>query len=202
MGARAVDGTDTRTLQGSVGETAGKGASGGDLTEGYSAKQIANYFLSKYGKHGITPLKLQKLVYLAHGWHLAYHGEPLVKDENAEAWRYGPVFSSLYHHFKDRGRKPIGRLAENTEVEFTGTRDLKFKTTRPRIDRGDKQTSALLDRIWEVYGNHSGAYLSELCHQPGSPWDRTERKVRNAHIDNELIKEYYIKIREKNKNRD
>ena len=42
---------------------------------GYSAKAVANYFLSKYGrKKGITPLKIQKLVYIAHGWHMACHG--------------------------------------------------------------------------------------------------------------------------------
>ena len=92
---------------------------------GYSAKAVANYFLAKYGKHGITPLKMQKLVYLSHGWYLAFYDEPLVDDEYAEAWRYGPVFDSLYHEFKHRGRLPITNPARDI--------DLDLKETTPKI---------------------------------------------------------------------
>ena len=46
----------------------------------YSAKEIANYFLELSAKKDISPLKIQKLVYIAHGWHLALYGEPLVQD--------------------------------------------------------------------------------------------------------------------------
>jgi len=44
-------------------------------------------------------MKLQKLVYYAHGWHLALNNEPLI-DEQVECWQYGPVISSLFHEFK------------------------------------------------------------------------------------------------------
>lgn len=64
-------------------------------TVGYSAKAVANYFLAQYGKHGLNPLKLQKLVYIAHGWNLAVRNQPLVDNELPEAWEYGPVFASL-----------------------------------------------------------------------------------------------------------
>ena len=79
---------------------------------GYSAFAVANYFLRLGRDSGeeITPLKIQKLVYIAHGYHLAFtasdnspNGLPLVDDEFAEAWQYGPVFPSLYHHFKRFG---------------------------------------------------------------------------------------------------
>ena len=42
----------------------------------------------------LTPERLQTLVFIAHGWHLAVHGEPLV-GEDAEAWSEGPVFPKL-----------------------------------------------------------------------------------------------------------
>ena len=155
-----------------------------------TAKEVANYFLSKYRKHGITPLKIQKLVYVAHGWHLALYDEPLVDDEYVEAWQYGPVFASLYHEFKYRGQLPIVELATKVDIEPNGAR---IETT-PHIPKSNKKTRKLLDRIWEVYGNYTGLQMSALCHQPDSPWEHA-RKValgrRNANICDEKIKEHY-----------
>ncbi len=61
---------------------------------GYSAQAVANCFLDLANKENkeITPLKIQKLVYIAHGWFLAVTDKPLVDDEFVEAWQYGPVF--------------------------------------------------------------------------------------------------------------
>jgi len=55
----------------------------------YSAAQIANEFIRRARQDGIVvdPLKLQKLVYLTHGWHLAFLGTPLI-NEDIQAWRY------------------------------------------------------------------------------------------------------------------
>ena len=160
---------------------------------GYSAKAVANYFLSKYSDHGITPLKMQKLVYLAHGWSFAYHEDPLINDELAEAWEHGPVFPSVYHEFKYRGRLPILEPA----VDHT-FKDGKLVTRTPKIPKSDKDTQSLLDRIWNVYEKYTGGQLSELCHRPGSPWAETKRDIRNAHIDNDKIKKYYRKLAESN----
>lgn len=162
----------------------------------YSAKAVANYFLSKYGKHGITPLKIQKLVYIAHGWYMAFYEDPLIDDEWAEAWRYGPVFPSLYHEFKHRGRMPIKDPAHETDV------DLNERI--PKIKPQDERTPRLLDKVWEVYGGHTGIQLSDMCHRPGSPWDTTWNESggrQNTNISDELIRDYYKALREKNRNR-
>ena len=158
---------------------------------GYSALAVANYFLSNYKDTGITPLKIQKLTYIAHGWHLALLDEPLVSDEFSEAWRYGPVFPSLYHAFKYRRNLPIIELG--TELEFND--DGTFIRKVPEIEKDDGTTKGLLDRIWEVYGTWSGSQLSEFCHKPGTPWDKTwkdNQGQKNANIDNDLIKKHYL----------
>ena len=56
-------------------------------------------------------MKMQKLVYLAHGWHLAIHDRPLIS-ENFEAWPYGPVEEDLYHIFKPYRDAPITDYAK------------------------------------------------------------------------------------------
>jgi len=167
---------------------------------GYSAKAAANYFLSKYRKHGITPLKIQKLVYIAHGWHLAYFDKPLVEDEDAEAWEFGPVFPSLYHEFKYRGRMPIIELA--TILSIKDRKNLSFEKKIPNILKSDNQTIQLLDTIWEVYGNLTGAALSSLTHRENSPWAEVRAESngkRNTNIDNEIIKKYYKKLKSNGK---
>ena len=167
---------------------------------GYSAKAVANYFLSKYRKHGITPLKIQKLVYIAHGWHLAYFDKPLVEDEDAEAWEFGPVFPSLYHEFKYRGRMPIIELA--TILSIKDRKNLSFEKKIPNILKSDNQTIQLLDTIWEVYGNLTGAALSSLTHRENSPWAEVRAESngkRNTNIDNEIIKKYYKKLKSNRK---
>jgi uncharacterized phage-associated protein len=80
---------------------------------------IANYFieLAKF----ITPMKLQKLVYFAHGWCLALADKPLI-NEKIEAWQYGPVVSSLYREFKKYGNEGITSPA----VEFKHLGDFKY----------------------------------------------------------------------------
>ena len=171
---------------------------------GYSAFAVANYFLDLVKKDGvkITPLKIQKLVYIAHGYHLAFtardnppNGSPLVNDEFAEAWRYGPVFPSLYHHFKRFGGDPITEFAEDIEFSYDDdTGKLDTKSITPKIDPNDEFPCALLNKIWEVYGEYTGLQLSDITHREGTPWEKTWKRregFRNAHILNKDIKEYY-----------
>ena len=137
-------------------------------------------------------------MYLAHGWHLAFYDEPLVSDEYAEAWQYGPVFSSLYHEFKHRGRLPIVDPATDMSLgEPTGKGSYKIQTTTPKVDPSDTQTIDLLDEIWKVYGNRSGMALSGIIHRDGSPWEQTWTAAngrKNANIDGKVIKEHYIQL--------
>lgn len=157
---------------------------------GYPVKAVANFFLERFGDQGIDPLKIQKLVYIAHGWHLAYRDKPLVDDEYPECWRYGPAFPTLYHEFKYLGRLPIRCFASEMDVDV--------KETFPKIDSSDVDTINLLAKIWDAYGRCSTMQLSRLCHRVGTPWHvvrQAEPSRHNANIKDDLIRLYYARMR-------
>ena len=158
---------------------------------GYTAKAPANYFLQHY--KGISPLKLQKLVYISHGWHLGFFDEPLVDDEYAEAWQYGPVFPSLYYEFKDFGADSIDRLAQDSSPP-------NFEKIVPQIRPIDVTTPDLLSKVWDGYGKFTAVQLSSLTHAAGTPWYDTWHRNpgwRNLHIDNDAIRAHYKNLAEK-----
>jgi uncharacterized phage-associated protein len=158
----------------------------------YSALAIANYFLDLAYRDGetITAMKIQKLVYYAHGWSLAATGQPLI-DEAIEAWTYGPVIPSLYHEFKRFGSGPITGKATTVELISPSSRSLRLVT--PVVC--DAETMELLDTVWEAYGDFSGIQLSNLTHQPGSPWSVVYEKNagrKGVDIPDDLIKDHFV----------
>jgi uncharacterized phage-associated protein len=163
----------------------------------YPSTAIANEFLARAftSRRELTQMKLQKLVYIAHGWNLAVNGEPLVSDA-VEAWEYGPVLPHLYQHARNFGNKPITRLIcegdDNAAIFFStgpSPRGAPFKANlRP-------EEKAVIDRVWARYGDMSAFQLSDLTHQEGTPWFLTFfQKGRNGQIDNELIKQHYVEL--------
>src|SRR5262245_29920187 len=79
-----------------------------NMTPTYSALAVANYFLDLAKAKGLAldPMKLQKMIFFAHGWSLALYDEKLI-DEPIQAWQYGPVVQSVYHEFKSFGAARI-----------------------------------------------------------------------------------------------
>jgi uncharacterized phage-associated protein len=152
------------------------------MSEVYSAQSIANFFL---GKSEVSPMKLQKLIYYAHGWFLALYDRPLI-NEFVEAWEYGPVIPSLYHDFKHYGNSPISEKALLFEGE-------PLPENNPRVVK-------FLNRIWELYSGFTGMQLSNMTHAAGTPWEMTVAesqeenyglKMKNEKIPNKLISDYF-----------
>jgi uncharacterized phage-associated protein len=149
----------------------------------YKAKAIANYFLTKSFETGIplSPMKLIKLVYLAHGWNLGLSSKPLITD-SVQAWKYGPVIRSLYREFKEYGNSTITELAtEDGNIPIV-------PENAPEI--------LLLNKIWESYSPLSATQLSSLTHEKDSPWYKTwhendGKSELGAIIPNDLIGDYY-----------
>src|ERR1051326_712020 len=151
-----------------------------------ASSTVADYFLELGRRESVpvTPLKLQKLVYFAHGWYMGFTGEPLV-NETIQAWEFGPVIPSLYHEFKEFKNSPITRL-----TRYFRQQDL----TSPEI----MASKSLLDRIWSIYSRYTAAQLSALSHEPNGPWHQTVRqmpdghvRIRNMAIPNELIHQFF-----------
>lgn len=170
----------------------------GECEMAYKALAVANAFIKKAleAENPPTQMKLQKLIFYAHGWCLGLKGEPLI-DEKFEAWPYGPVVPAVYHTFKTYGRTPIS--AEGTEIVFS---DLKISCVAPEL-KADEFATALIDKIWIVYGEFSGTQLSELTHKDGTPWSIVAKNYggdppRDVIIPNELIENFFKKKKSSN----
>lgn len=153
----------------------------------YSPKAIANYFieLSEQAGEALTPMKLQKLVYYAHGWFAGHTGKPLI-DESVEAWQYGPVIPSLYREFKQAGAGAIR------------TRATDFDTAKgdfvPVLVPGDPSMQQYLRNVWTSYGKFTAIKLSDMTHASDGPWAATRLAnpgVRGADIPFDQIRAHF-----------
>jgi uncharacterized phage-associated protein len=118
-------------------------------------------------------MRLLKLVYISHGWMLALCDQPLFR-ESAEAWKYGPVVSSVYHAYKQFGGNTITAIPQAEPSGFS-----------------DNEKS-IMSQVWTIYLPYNALQLSALTHSPNSPWAITVRESGlGARISNDLIKEYY-----------
>ena len=169
-----------------------------------NSKAVANYFLELAKRFGETldPMKIQKLVYFGHGWHLAFTKDPLI-DDQIQAWDYGPVVPTLYHEFKIWGNGAI--LAPAIRSEFSSYRrdsggSSVVRTAIPSIfefagPSGDVMfAKELIEKTWEVYGHMTGIELSQLTHESGTPWQVTRQRYpgfRSVGIPNRVIREHF-----------
>jgi uncharacterized phage-associated protein len=151
----------------------------------YSASAIAYAFVKKgiEEESYVTQMKLQKMVYFAHGYHLAKYNEPLIKEE-FEAWKFGPVVQSIYHDYKLYGSDAIidtGLIAEDGD----------------KLEAEDLNSAAVdaIEYTWQVTKHLTASQLSRWSHLDGSPWAQvySERQY-SIPIKNTAIKEYFEKV--------
>lgn len=130
-------------------------------------------------------MQLQKLVYIAHGWHLVLHNRPLVRDE-IQAWKWGPVLPRLYSAGRAYGSDPI------TKPLFAGGGQA-FDV--PKISEKDYATRAFLDAFWNAYGGYSAIELMNMTHRAGTPWAAAYTGHRSGTtIKDSAIKSHYSQI--------
>ena len=118
---------------------------------------------------GVSHIKLQKLLYFAHGIYLVRTKNPLVSGY-FEAWQYGPVHPAAYKAFKHAGRGPIGFRATGQDP-LTGER-------REIIKLDDSHVADLLRQVLLTYGKMPAGRLVDLSHAKDSPWAHVVAKAR------------------------
>lgn len=154
-----------------------------------SALSIANYFVDKAQQEGVElrPLKLLKLVYIAHGFMLALLDYSVLNSrfDVVEAWKFGPVVPSVYHSFKHFKDQPIDKKSEVFRMDDDG--QMHFET--PMLKDADART--VCDFVWERYKNYSDSRLVTLLHKEGTPWEMFYKKDRNRIIPDEYTRIYY-----------
>lgn len=113
------------------------------------ALNVAAYLLSKIGY--VSTMKLQKLVYYSHAYHLVAKHEPLIPN-HFEAWVNGPVLPELFN--VHRKKYVISRA------------DLPRTASEGSLSRSQQQTC---DHVLSAIGNCTGQELSQLTHAE-APW--------------------------------
>lgn len=159
-------------------------------TGGHDARALANFLLDYASgqKCPITIMALLKILYFAHGWHLAKTGAPLVRN-NFEAWQLGPVVRIVWECFRDQGDKPITSRATKFDP-IAQTHVVAY--CEPAEDEASLLRSAV-----RAYGWIDAMALSQMTHRTGSPWDRVwnapdGRVVAGMRISNEAIRQHFL----------
>ena len=140
----------------------------------------------------LDPLKLQKIIYFAHGQFLAEYDDNLV-NEPFHAFKFGPLISSIYHEYKKFGNNPIDKyMSELTFTESTPSWKVNF------IPENDNATHKLLKNTLLKYSEYTGNLLSKMTNIPDGPWHKTYSEglklgIKNGkEIPNKVIQQYFL----------
>lgn len=137
------------------------------------ALSIARQFVGLASEAGepMTNMRLHKLLYFAQGHALALRGEVLI-DEAVEAWRYGPVFPSVFEAWKEYGAEPI-------------------PVCEGRPLREGHAHSEIVDAVWQAYRRFSPVRLSQMAMVPRGPWAQARNDYPNAPVRSAHLAEYF-----------
>ena len=153
---------------------------------GHSSLLVSDYILTQAAKSDIrlTPFQIIKLVFIAHGRHLAVTNKPLLIDR-IEAWKHGPVIPVLYHELKIYEDSPVSTLRYcNTPVN-SNIRDKFFNSIL------SKDALNVINEVVKEYGDWTVSELYQLCHEDESPWATCYTGRYGVEIPDSVIQTYY-----------
>ncbi len=153
-----------------------------EMPMSFPVLHVANSILEKsfVEEEEITHMKLQKMIYCLHGWHLAIRGTPAI-EEPVEAWKYGPVAGSLYHKFRTCG---------TAAIESYGREERDGKRVAVIVNKLQGGFYEILEHVWRKCVPMTALQLSSLAHAPGTPWEQA-RESGNWFVSNASIGHCY-----------
>jgi uncharacterized phage-associated protein len=129
----------------------------------FTALEIASFFIKK----GVSPLKLQKLLYYSQAWYFVKTGNKLF-EEKIQAWIYGPVVYSVWDNFRYMKRSMTIPTSRATDVDTTFAEEH-------------------LNQVWDAYGHLSGPELVDLTHEEEA-WIQSRKGLLNEQpSDKEVV---------------
>ncbi len=145
----------------------------------YDAVVVANELiaLAKQDSIPVTNMKLQKLVYIAHGYCLAIFDRPLISND-VHAFEFGPVIPTLYNRLKKNGSKPIEHTVQTDSQEL--------------VENG--LANVIVSKVWDAYKNLDALKLSAITHEANTPWEEVWQKNRFGIISPDVIKKHYKQL--------
>lgn len=137
----------------------------------YRALDISSFFIKK----GVSPLKLQKLLYYSQLWFFVKNDKMLFNDR-IQAWIYGPVVYDVWANFKFMKRSSI--IPDSRAVS---------------LDLDDLTLNHLSD-VWKSYGHLSGSDLVDLTHKD-LPWKNSRKGLLSSQpSDKDVIINQYTTV--------
>lgn len=146
-----------------------------------SAMQAAKTACQKSGWN-LSNLQLHKLLYIAHMLYSGSHnGEPLIYDEDFQAWDYGPVLPSVYRHCSAFGSSRIQNVFHHVQTPPEHSDEVNY-----------------IRDVLSEFGNADPYQLVELTHEPDSAWAHAYMPgVRHVPINQaEIVGEYQRRFSE------
>lgn len=137
---------------------------------------VSQYILDLVAKSNtpyITPMKLLKLVYIAHGYMLGKHGTPLLT-EDVYAFEYGPFVKSVYE-----------------AIRHYRSQDIVHVKLTHNIILNDQEKEVIEDVV-NTYAKFDVVLIAAAILQEDSPWSMARSLSEdNPIISNDLIKHFY-----------
>lgn len=127
----------------------------------------------------ITPLKLQKLLYLVYAYSLKENHKNKVFDANFSAWQYGPVCIPVYEEFAGFGSGSITCYSK----------DAQGKSFFPSKEASQNAPFfKAFNTVWDKYGKKTGSQLVDITHgKKNTAWYRT--KTNFTIKDEDILKD-------------
>jgi uncharacterized phage-associated protein len=141
---------------------------------------VVDYILTE--NKTVECMKMQKLVYYAQAWSLAWNNRPIFKEE-IQAWINGPMCPDLFEqhrgcydmtkYSKSTTMKALGLVGVNLEATIN-TKDMSVHGSADNLNDEDKKA---IDIVLHFYGKKSKKWLNAKSRKE-DPW----RQAANEHM--------------------